>query len=446
MKNFKSVLVNTIVSNTFTSNTKHEVTIMKMLRNKPPGFWQKVTGVATGIFLLAILLPSTASATTAANAVIRNTATVNYDDAASNPQAAITATVDVTVNLVAAAPTLSSPADASTPSGVSLDYTYTITNNSNGLDTYNLTAPTSAVGADITVGPVVFRNAGDTTNITSIDLGATSAAATAAIGANTITVPNDGAADASLNGIVAGDTIVIGGNPYVVQSITDGGGPGSGGSNTDTITLTTNLTTAVAVGDQIGERASFIMRTTPTTTVSGETFVITTTASDGVNSGTDPVTTTVTLISLTVVKYVANISTPVVGGGSTVTLNSGLGAGSITYYTTGVTGSPGDVLEYVISVSNAAGSGNATNVVISDPVPSFTALTGNIALDPGTGTFSNVATTADNGDFAESDGATVYIYAGSGGTDAAAGVGSGTGGSLNASATTYGAFRVTITP
>ena len=105
-----------------------------------------------------------------------------------------------------------------------------------------------------------------------------------------------------------------------------------------------------------------------------------------------------------------------------------------------------DVLEYVIGIVNAAGSATATDVVISDPVPNFTAQTGNIALDPGTGVFSNVATTADNGDFAEADAVTVYIFAGSGGDDTTAGVGSGTGGSLAASTTTYGAFRVTITP
>jgi uncharacterized repeat protein (TIGR01451 family) len=445
MKNSRYVLLSTIVSNTFTSNTKHEVTIMKMFRNKPPGSWQKATGVATGVFLLAILLPGTASATTAANAVIRNTATVNYDDAASNPQTAVTASVDVTVNTVLVAPTLSAPADASTPSGVALDYTYTITNNSNGPDTFDLTGPVSSKGVDITVGAPSFLDVPTgTISMTPITLGATSASATAAIGANTITVPNDGTAGTSLNGIEAGDTVIIGGNPYVVQSITDGGGPASGGADTDTITLTTNLTTAVAVGDLIREQASFLMRTTPTTTVSGETYVITATATsqaDNTIVSTDATTTTVTLISLTVVKYVQNVDAIVVCPGAKVNLDTGLGAGPIDYCASGVTGNPGQKLEYVIAVSNAAGSGNATNVVISDPVPSFTSLTGNIALDPGTGVFSNVATTVNNGDFAELNGSTVYIYAGSGGNDT-----TDTGGSLAASTTTYGAFRVTITP
>lgn len=418
---------------------------MKTLKRRPPGLHKKAIGIATGIFLLAVLMPSAASATTAANAVITNTATVNYDDAGNNPQVAINASVSVTVNLVAAAPTLDTPIDQATPSGVAVDYTYTITNNSNGLDSYALSTATSAVGANITVGTIVFRDAADTGDIVSIDLGATSAAATAAIGANTITVPNDGTADAELGGLVAGDTVIIGGNPYVVSAITDTG------TGTETLTLTTNLTTAVSVGDLIAEQATFILRASATTTVSGQTYTITTTATDGVNPTTDDTITTVTLISLTVVKYVANTTAAVVGGGSSVTLDTGLGAGNITYYTTGVTGDPGDVLEYVIGIANALGSGTATDVIISDPVPNFTALTGNIALDPGTGAFSDVASTADNADFAESDGVTVYIYAGDGtlageGDDSAAGVGAGTGGRLAASTTTYGAFRVTITP
>ena len=433
MKNVRNTLV-TKSSKSLIKTETHEVTIMKMLNKKPPGLHKKAIGVAAGIFLSALLMPGSASATTAANAVITNTATVNYDDSAGNIQAAIQASASVTVNLVTAAPTLTAPADQSTPSTVAIDYTYTITNNSNGLDAYALSTATSAVGANITVGTILFRNSGDTADITSVNLGATSASATAAIGANTITVPNDGTADSELGGLVAGDTVIIGGNAYVVSAITDTG------AGTETLTLTTNLTTNVSVGDLIAEQTTFILRATAVTTVSGETYTITTTATDGANPTTDDVITTVTLINLTVTKYVANITAAVVGGGSTITVNTGLGAGSITYYSTGVTGNPGNVLEYVIGIANAATSATATDVVISDPVPNFTAQTGNIALDPGTGTWSDVATTADNGDFAEVVGATVFIYAGTGGNDTVG------GGSLAISTTTLGAFRVTITP
>ena len=440
MKNSRNTLVNTNeVKHKHELQMKiHEVKIMKTLNRRPPGLFKKALGITAGIFLFSILMPGTASATTAANAVITNTATVNYDDSGGNPQVAIQAVASVTVNLVTAHPTLGAPIDASVASGVALDYTYTITNNSNGPDAYALTAADNLPQAGITSQAHIFRDAGDTSDIGSITLGATSAAAVAIIGATSITVPNDGTVGGGINGIIVGETLVVGVDTLLVSAITDTG------AGTDLITFaTTPLTAAVSVGDQIGEQGTFISRTTPIATVNNSTYIITVTADDGVTAGaapTDDATTTVLVIDLTVTKYVANTTAVSVGGGSTITVDTGLGAGSITYYSTGVTGNPGHVLEYVIGIANAAASAAATDVVISDPVPNFTTQTGNIALDPGTGTWSNVATTADNGDFAEVVGATVFIYAGTGGDDTVG------GGSLAVSTTTLGAFRVTITP
>ncbi|WP_455217542.1 hypothetical protein [Kaarinaea lacus] len=422
---------------------------MKTLKHRPPGLFEKGAGIAAIILLLMFLLPGTALANMAANAVITNTATVNYDDTGGNAQAPVADSVDVTVNLVTAHPTFNAPtpADQTTPSGISVDYLYTITSNSNGLDTYSLTSGTSAVGANITLGTIVFRDAADAGDITDIDLGATTVAAAAIAGATAITVPNDGVADGSINGIDANagtNTVVIGGTTYTVASIVDNA------TGTSTINLSAGLAAPVAVGDLISQQRQFILRTgTATTTVSGQTYTITVTADDGVTAGaapTDDTITTVTLISLSVTKYVQNVDNIQACGGAFVNVNTGLGAGLIDYCDSGVTGNPGEELEYVIVITNAAGSGQATDVIISDPVPNFTTVSSNIALDPGTGVWSNVATTADNGDFGEADATTVYIYAGSGGTDAAAGVGAGTGGTLNASTTTQGAFRVTITP
>lgn len=391
-----------------------------------------------GFGLLAAFMPAAASASTAANAVIRNVATVNYADAGGVAMTPIdSAAVDVTVNLVAAQPTLSAPPDGVTPSNVAEDYTYYIVNNANGPDRYDLTAADNLPQAGITSQTQVFRDAADAGNITFIDLGATTGAATAAIGTAAITVPNDGANDGVLNGIVADDWVIIDGNPYQVLSVTDNA------TGTSTLTLKSNLTTAVSVGEQIGERGTFISRTTPVATVNNSTYVITVTANDGTSGAVnDDTTTTVLVAGLTVTKYVQNVSASVVCPGAPatkVTLDTGLGAGSIDYCSAGVNGNPGQTLEYVIAVANAAGGSSATNVVISDPVPAFTTQTGNIALDPGTGTFSNVATTANNDDFAELVGTTVFIYAGSGGDD-----NPDTGGSLAAGVTTYGAFRVNI--
>lgn len=443
------------VSNTLTINVNetHEVKIMKTLRTSPPGLLQKVTGATAVILLSALLLPGTAFADMAANAVIRNTATVDYEDTAGNAQPQISDSVDVTVNLVTAHPTLSDETTATTPSGVTVDYTYTITSNSNGLDNYGLTSATSAVGGGIGgLGTIEFRDYSGAGPITDIDLGASTVAAIATAGSTVIIVPNDGAADGSINGINANagsNTVVINGTTYTVASITDNAtGP-------STITLTAGLAADVAVGDNIFQQKQFILRATPTTTVSGDTYTVTVTADDGVTAGaapSDDTITTVTLISLSVVKYVANITTGAAGGGATVgPFTTGLGAANVTYYESGVTANPGDILEYVIAVTNAAGSGTADNVIITDPVPAFTSLTGNVALDDGGGAFAVSAGTAvDDRDFVETDGTTVYIYAGSGGDDdpggAGGGLGAGGGGSLPASTTTYGAFRVQVTP
>jgi uncharacterized repeat protein (TIGR01451 family) len=437
------------VSNTLTINVKktHEVTIMKMLKHRPPGHMKKAIGITAVLTLFTFLLPGTALATTASNAVISNTATVNYDDAGGNAQAPINASADVTVNLVQAAPTLSDETTATTPSGVAVNYTYTITNNSNGLDTYNLTDSLVANDAGITTPvPSVFRDAGDTVNIASIDLGATSLAATANATDTTITVPNDGTADASQNGIAVNDTINIGGELVVVSAVTDTG------AGTDIITFGPALAGGpYAVGTQVGEVGTFIYQPTPTTSVSGDTVTLRVTASDGTNSATDDTITTVTLISLTVTKYVQNIDAPVVGsGGSVGPFDTGLGGGPLTYYVADVNGNPGETLEYVIVISNAAGSGTATDVIISDPLPNFTTFTGNAALDDdGVGGFSVSAGTAvDDNDFVEADASTIYIYAGAGGDDDPApggtGLGVGAGGSLPASTTTMGAFQVII--
>ena len=95
--------------------------------------------------------PQLAAANTASNTPIRNTATVRYNDAGGTAQTPVTAQADVTVTLVAAAPTLKAPADQSTTPGTPVTYNYTITANANGPDTYNLSR-TITESAGITPG------------------------------------------------------------------------------------------------------------------------------------------------------------------------------------------------------------------------------------------------------------------------------------------------------
>jgi len=405
--------------------------------NKPPGWKTRPIIAVLVIVVTMLVLQSNAFAATAANATITNTAAVSWLDGDGLNPANANASVSVTVNLLQATPTLSAPADASTASGTALDYTYTIRTNANGQDTYTLTDSfVSSTGTYSSETTEIRDTAGGAGSIIgSVTLGATTAAAIANSGTAVITVPADGASDASINGIAAGDTLYIGTATYTVASITDNA------TGTSTITLTTNLAANVNVADLIAEQQTFYYRVTPVAIGSG-TVTNTVTADDTVSAvATDTTVTTITLSapSVTVTKYVRNVTTGTAGTGTPISYDSGGGANN--YYPTGVTGKPGDVLEYVIQVANAGSGGGATAVIITDPVPAYTTyVASSMTLD------GVALTDADaDGDAGETDGTTVYIYAGDTvGNDGAAGVGNGTGGTLTSGTTTRGSFQVTI--
>jgi hypothetical protein len=429
---------------------------MKIYSTRPPGFIKQLTTIFAIVVITMVFAQGTAFATTAANTTISNTATVNYDDADGNAQAAINASVDVTVNLVEATPTLTSPADDSGFSGNAVDYSYTITANANGVDTYDLTDSQTGTTGNILTNTTVFRDSGDTTDITSIDLGATSVAAgvtVSAAGTTNVTVPSDGAADASLNGLVAGDTVVVNGATHTVASITDNA------SGTSTLELNGNGSdNTLTVGMQIGQQDTFLFRVTATTDSDGSTVTNQVSARDDAAAqaaATDSTTTTVNLApNLSVTKYVRNVDcgtcNPTGGTGTTINGEE--------YWDTAsgesVTGNPGNTMEYVIAVANGASAGTATNVVISDPVPQFTTYVGSsMSVDPDgvsgwTALNDGANDASDAGEYDASAGSngTVYIYAGAGGDDGtvAATYNDGTGGSLPGGTTTYGLFQVTI--
>lgn len=397
-----------------------------------------------GAGLLTMALPNQAVAATAANAVIANIAKVTYDDAGSNPRPPVfSSPCNVTVSLKAVNPTLTVDFTTGTaPSNAAKAYTYTLTNKSNGPDSFNLTRAASNVDAAITLGgsdPVL-----STATITN--LGATTVISRSGL---VITVPSDGAVGNGVNYIAVGNTVMIGANTYAVTAIDDQD------TGTSTITVSDPVGTLAAnavAGAQIGEQATFTSTCTPVTTTDGKTYDVNATATsagDGTKAATSATTTTtVTLAVLTVTKYVRNISdtSTCTGGTPLTTFDTGLGAGAGSYCTTGVTGKPGEIMEYVIKVTNG-GSTVANNVIITDPIPAYTTkVTDTIALGAASGAFAITGTDAGDGDFAKLDGSvttgTVNIYAGIGGVDGNAG--SGTGGTLAAGATTYGAFQVTI--
>jgi uncharacterized repeat protein (TIGR01451 family) len=307
-------------------------------------------GIGALLMLTALIVtPHHAAANTASNTAIINTATVNYRDAGGTLQTPVSASATVTISLVPASPTLNAPADQNTTLAVAATYNYTITSNANGPDTYNLTIPSKVNSANITGSTALPAP-------TPISLGATTifAPVTIAAGVPTaITVPSDGTSNGSVNGIsaaVGNNTVVINGLVYTVNSIVDNA------SGTSTITVTGPASVALAYGVVIGEQKTFTLAVTPTTmnpTTLNETVTTTVSARDSGNvavAATDVTVTTVPAANLTVVKEVS--------------LNG-------TVWATAVAAPPGTLLYYRITVRNG-GAGNATSVVITDPLSVYT--------------------------------------------------------------------------
>jgi uncharacterized repeat protein (TIGR01451 family) len=326
-------------------------------KNRSSGLIRGALTLLTLAFLWVAALPAESLASTAANTVIRNTVSVNYRDTASNPMPQVQATVDISVALVYATPTLTQPADQSTVPGTPAVYTYTITSNANGPDTYALTtnidSQVPGISGSTAVAAPVSVTLGGTTIATAVTI--------AAAGTTAITVPNDAAANSSVNGITsaAGTTVVINGVAYTVASIVDNGGTVGG---TSTITVNGNGTASgvLPVGTIIGQRATFTMTVTPgtITTAANQTITVTTSAKGGGAplAATDVTVTTVNVATLGVTKEVS-------ADGNTWY------SGVVPPATLAI--APGATLYYRITVTNS-GSSNATSVVITDPQPLYT--------------------------------------------------------------------------
>lgn len=387
-------------------------------------------------------IPALAMASTAANTTITNTVTVDYEDTASNPYQE-TASVDILVNLVASAPLLSDPADVDpSTENTGVNLVYTITSTANGPDTYDFSSSDTTSNMDADAG----------TTSPSVSLGGTTLAVDAVATDTFIVVPYDGNdTDDIVNGIAAGETIVIGANAYVVGTIDEAG---TLSNNTVQIPLNSAITGAtVTIGQIVGERRDVTVTVTTDTITTGAsgTHTIDTIATSSAPaleaSLASSTVITVRRPVLTVTKYVRNVTVPVVGAGP-------YNFDGETWYSSGVNGKPTDVMEYLIVVDNSdPAASQADNIVISDPIPQFTTFAPASVLldDDGTAadlaSFASLDETADDADAAELDSAgngTIYIYAGVGGDDTIAGAGNGDGGSLAQGESSRVIFRVTI--
>jgi len=260
------------------------------------------------------------------------------------------------------------PDDTTIYTGVDtpLTFDYTITSASNGPDTYtlganvdsstNTTGPSNSVPANVVLGA----------SVTSAVTGSTT----------TLQVPSDGgAADIIVNGIEAGDTIVVdvGSGPEVVTVLTvvDAGGSGSAIITLDT-TSTPALTASAPVGTPIYEQKTFTLTVdSGTITTAGTDITVTSevTVTNSAGTLTDTVVATYTSGNATLTKYVRNLTRAAANA-------SGSGAQSFTidgrpaadYYTGDVTGQPGETLEYILVAENV-GTAELTAAVVSDVLP-----------------------------------------------------------------------------
>jgi len=372
-------------------------------KNKSSGLFKGVLAAMTLLWMTA--LPFSAQAVlqgSAGNTIVRNTITVNYSDARGTGQTPVTASVDITVNTVAATPTILSvaPSPGSTDgAGATQVYTYRIRTNSNGPGSIALGAadgsPTNItvsvtppnVAASIYLGSTVIDPS--EAKIGAAQTVANLASITFAVPNDNHAVNNTGAAgavnDLMINGLILGDLVYIYSGaayygPFTVGTVTD---PAAGATATaapGSVQLINNTGASIgpftpAYGWQIVEARDVTVTATqgvvadPTLDASWIT-TLTATMAGAAAANTPTVTTNAHMGRIAITKYVRNVTTPVVGGGLTST--SPL-TGANVFYTTGVNGKPGEYLEY-LAVLTDTGKGNATAVYATDVMPTYSTL------------------------------------------------------------------------
>ena len=318
-----------------------------------------VFGSLALLAFLAFSQPQAAQAATSGGATIYNTVKVTYLSGSTALFA--TANVSVTVNTLAALPTVTNPANQTTVAGALVTYNYTIKSNSNGSDTYTTSLlANAAAGINGPTGPAVT---GSVPLWGGIALGS---------GAGTITVPFG-----STTGLVAGvpgvgSTVQIGAtaNTYTVTAIAPGSAASTDGSGNlvpeapATLALTpiggsapiTNL--SGLLGMQVGEFKS-------TLTVTLTTGTPTVVGTDGSYSTTFSVTTGAlpAVLTLPIPAVITTVASPAV----TITKTASP-VGNV---------NPGGIITYTITVTNTHSISSVNLVSVIDPLPSYTTYVGN---------------------------------------------------------------------
>jgi len=362
-----------------------------------------------------------ALAGSAGNTIIRNTITVNYSDAKGAGQTPVSATLDLTVNTVSAAPTilaiLTSPGSTD-GTGAQTSYTFRIRTNSNGPRSVSFTTADGNFGTNLATGTVPSPASGSLfLGATTIDpLDSIGTIASWAVNATyTFKVPTDGGipsdtaetagttSDGVINGLKNGDIVwLYSGSayygPFSVGTVTE---TAVGSITPCTIQLTNNLgagvltNVATATGWQIVEEKDVTVTVTQgidTNLLASPTWDTTLTATMGTFSANTPIAITSAHSGhLTVDKYVRNVTQSGMTGSTpsgSITFTAGGTYGPYNYWKTGITGAPGDTLEYLAVITDN-GTGNSLGVLASDVVPTYSTLVNfptNYGAAPGSGT------------------------------------------------------------
>ncbi|GFO58510.1 hypothetical protein GMST_08350 [Geomonas silvestris] len=315
---------------------------------------------------LGLATPSgSAFANTAANTQIVNSAKLTYAGGSA------AATVVVSVALVPSTPNVNityGNAAYTGPNTPAIATSVTITATANGPASYTVTP---AVGATSNVAAASPASVNAPTP--SVTVGASVTTGTS--GTTFVTVPAGIASGSgsAVNGIGTSSTIIftVNGTSYTRQVT----GTADNGNGTFTINWATPIPAADVpqAGVLVAEQKSVPVNVLPGSvlapgtniTVMVSATVSTPGAGDKTVTTATPNTWTTPSPNVSLVKYVRNVTTGVAGTGAySATINTKTSS----YYTAGVTGKPGDVLEYLIVASNT-GSTDLNSSAISDLVP-----------------------------------------------------------------------------
>ena len=187
------------------------------------------------VAMLTVLmgLSSTAQAVAPENAVLKFEVTVTIGGEALDQEEGPVA--GVKVGLTPSPPSVSGTGEA-VFEGESATITYIITTTANGEDIYTLTPELGEIEGVAGTPSLVITP-------TTVELGAT---AVWSVEGDEIIVPFDGAEDGSINGIVPGESVVIGGQALTVVGVTDT-------AETSTIQLSGSIDPAPAQGTLVAE-------------------------------------------------------------------------------------------------------------------------------------------------------------------------------------------------